>query len=296
MITISTEKDFEEIIKTYIEKALPLKLYINFNNSLIEEPPSEQEINEMFQLLRDQGYVDNEVNRDEIHEEIHEEIRDDNISSETDYIHNVACKLCTKSIIGTRWTCTICPAFNLCSDCEPQHYKSHPLIRITEQLPSGAATVFSLCTGLNNLNEKIHQIPEKDPIVCASTVAHNAKEEISSVYNSISSQIASGSKNLRQELEDFVGDATKIIEQIPNKLKDIQTKFSGVLSNCSSSLEDLKYTLAFEDKMRKSERFATQHKTLEEMGFLDRQKNEALLQQFCGNVEVCLNILLTTPQ
>jgi hypothetical protein len=288
MINISTEQGFADIVKSYIVKSLPLKIYIKTDNPRIEEPPSEQEINDMFQLLRDQGYVDNI----KVNSRVEDDNSEDTIPS--GFNHKIACQLCKKMIIGTRWTCTICPGVNLCTECETQHNKSHPLIRITEQLPSGTETVFSLCTGLSKLNEKIHQISVKEPIICASSAAHNAKAEISGVFNSISTQVTTGSKNLRQEMGGLVDEASKIIDQLPNKLKDIQTKFSEVMSSCGSTFEGIRDSMIFEDTTKVT-RFASELRTLEEMGFSDQSKNEKLLKQFGGNVEVCLDVLLNLP-
>eukprot|EP01103_Thecamoeba_quadrilineata_P019902 TRINITY_DN8285_c0_g1_i1.p1 TRINITY_DN8285_c0_g1~~TRINITY_DN8285_c0_g1_i1.p1 ORF type:complete len:339 (-),score=44.58 TRINITY_DN8285_c0_g1_i1:1-912(-) len=285
IMSILNEQDFAKAIHNHATKSLPLKLYINTDNSLLEEPPSEQEINDMFQLLRDQGYVEPAEDTNPI------------FVNQTGFNHDVECHLCNKLIIGTRWKCTVCSAVDLCNECEPNHDESHPLIRITEQLPSGFnSTAFSLCHGLYKFDEKIQQISEAKSNISTvySSAAQNAKQEISSVINMISSQMVEGSKNLTHELEDFVGDASKVVEHIPRRLKDVRSRLSGMISSCSGSFNDLRGTLLREEKSS-VEQFAAQHKALEEMGFSNRQRNENLLVQFNGNVEVCVENLISTP-
>merc|ERR1712060_129151 len=48
---------------------------------------------------------------------------------------NVTCDICgQEGIVGTRYKCTVCPDYDLCETCEPQHDRSHPMIKINEPL------------------------------------------------------------------------------------------------------------------------------------------------------------------
>jgi len=58
------------------------------------------------------------------------------IEAEFGPVHrNVTCDGCGKEgIVGTRYKCTVCPDFDLCENCEPEHDRSHPMIKINEPL------------------------------------------------------------------------------------------------------------------------------------------------------------------
>jgi len=60
----------------------------------------------------------------------------DNIEAEFGPVHrNVTCDICgQEGIVGTRYKCTVCPDYDLCETCEPQHDRSHPMIRINVPL------------------------------------------------------------------------------------------------------------------------------------------------------------------
>jgi len=48
---------------------------------------------------------------------------------------NVTCDGCgMEGIVGTRYKCAICPDFDLCENCELEHDRSHPMIKIKEPL------------------------------------------------------------------------------------------------------------------------------------------------------------------
>jgi len=48
---------------------------------------------------------------------------------------NVTCDGCgQEGIVGTRFKCTVCTDFDVCENCEPQHDRSHPMIKINEPL------------------------------------------------------------------------------------------------------------------------------------------------------------------
>lgn len=48
---------------------------------------------------------------------------------------NVTCDVCgQQGIVGARYKCTVCPDYDLCENCEPEHDRSHPLIKINEPL------------------------------------------------------------------------------------------------------------------------------------------------------------------
>lgn len=60
----------------------------------------------------------------------------DNLEAEFGPVHrNVSCDICLQDgIVGTRYKCTICPNYDLCETCEPQHDRSHPMIKINVPL------------------------------------------------------------------------------------------------------------------------------------------------------------------
>jgi len=48
---------------------------------------------------------------------------------------NVTCDGCGQSpIVGTRYKCTVTPDYDLCAECEPNHNRSYPMIKINEPL------------------------------------------------------------------------------------------------------------------------------------------------------------------
>merc|ERR1719483_33253 len=60
----------------------------------------------------------------------------DNLEAEFGPVHrNVTCDICLQEgIVGTRYKCTVCSNYDLCSTCEPQHDRSHPMIKINVPL------------------------------------------------------------------------------------------------------------------------------------------------------------------
>merc|ERR1719428_798928 len=60
----------------------------------------------------------------------------DNIEAEFGPVHrNVTCDICgQEGIVGTRYKCTVCPDYDLCQTCEPQHDRSHPMLKINMPL------------------------------------------------------------------------------------------------------------------------------------------------------------------
>jgi hypothetical protein len=303
-------------MRLYSDKTTPLKIFVYKDNAppesvsatpesisttpesisvtpeSVSAPPSEEEINEMFQLLKENGFID------KTEEEKANEMNMNGVN--TGFNHKVLCINCSKEITGIRWKCTICPSLDLCSDCEPHHDKSHPLIRITEELPNGLGFTFSLCTRLQQVNTKLHSLSEKTqiPIATASAAAHTAKEEISSAFGALTHQVVTRSKDLGQEVETLVSDASKALEE---KFKKVQTRVGGVITSCGKSIDSLvQDTFASGNttccSTAPSNRYEVQLKSLEEMGFVDRLTNERLLAQFDGSVEACLEDLLSNPK
>ncbi len=72
-------------------------------------------------------------------EEKEEEIKERPLSQTDSAIHACACNSCGKSpIIGVRYSCSVCPSYNLCSDCEAKGVHSEHIlmkVRTPEQLP-----------------------------------------------------------------------------------------------------------------------------------------------------------------
>jgi len=60
----------------------------------------------------------------------------DSVEAEFGPIHaNVTCDGCgEEGIVGTRYKCTVCPDYDLCENCEPEHDRAHPTIKINEPL------------------------------------------------------------------------------------------------------------------------------------------------------------------
>lgn len=60
----------------------------------------------------------------------------DNIEAEFGPVHRgVVCDICGQDgIAGTRYKCTVCSNYDLCETCEPQHDRSHPMIKINVPL------------------------------------------------------------------------------------------------------------------------------------------------------------------
>lgn len=60
----------------------------------------------------------------------------ESVEAEFGPVHaNVTCDGCgQEGIIGTRYKCTVCPDFDLCENCEPEHDRSHPMIKINQPL------------------------------------------------------------------------------------------------------------------------------------------------------------------
>lgn len=61
----------------------------------------------------------------------------ESVEAEFGPVHsNVTCDGCgVEGIVGTRYKCTVCPDYDLCENCEPEHDRSHPTIKIN--LPLG---------------------------------------------------------------------------------------------------------------------------------------------------------------
>jgi len=60
----------------------------------------------------------------------------ESVEAEFGPVHsNVTCDGCgAEGIVGTRYKCTVCPDYDLCENCEPEHDRSHPTIKINEPL------------------------------------------------------------------------------------------------------------------------------------------------------------------
>jgi len=171
-ISLCSDMELEELAQLSLDSPLRIDIIDGIfqlepnssqNNSTLQsntpqEPPTEQEINEMNKFLEEQGY--NKINAD--------------LSSDELVDHNIQCKQCSKKILGTRWLCSVCPSFDLCQCCEAQHDRAHPLVRIVEPISRSSEAVYSLCSSLQQSKERLSNFNSY-----ASEFAHSLKTDLS---------------------------------------------------------------------------------------------------------------------
>jgi len=264
-VPVYADAEFQPIVKHHSEKTLPLRIRISQDKE--ETPETDRISNSSSCSQADRKNTSTQFQRKEVER----------------CQHNVICSLCLNKIQGTRWKCTRCLDCNLCDSCERTHSRSHPLIRILEGLPPSSEVVFSLCTAL-------HQVSGSDAI----TTAKSAKEEIREFL----SDIFDNTSQLSQEIEGLVQASSKIVQNIPKKLLDLQTLLSQVLSGTSSKHSG---QTKEEEEEREEEReeeeealsqYSEQHQTLLNMGFSQRERNHLLLSNCNGNIDLCIDQLL----
>jgi glutamate mutase epsilon subunit len=271
-VLVRSDLDFQEIVKYHSEKTLPLRIRI----ALDKEEEEEEEIKEINQTetipIDSRPMTPNsspQVKRKEVERS-----------------HNVNCSLCLNKIHGIRWKCTVCPHYDLCNSCETNHIRSHPLIRIVEELPPSSEVVFSVCTGLHQLNQKLEKISVSPPLTSATSTAKTAKEEISEFFCDLSTQAYNNTTILTNEIGGLVQDASKIVQKIPRKFKEIQTRFSEMLvcspASCQGNPSEAEQKVLFPEQLE----------LLQNMGFSQKDKNIQILTKHNGNIELCINELL----
>jgi hypothetical protein len=150
-----------------------------------------------------------------------------------------------------------------------------------EELPPSSEVVFSVCTGLHQLNQKLERISESHPVTSATSTAKTAKEEISGFFCDLTTQAYNNTSNFTHEIGGLV-------QKIPKKFKDLQTRFSEMLI-CNPAPSCQENPL---DRTEEKVLFPEQLELLQNMGFSQKDKNLELLTKFNGNIELCINALL----
>jgi len=268
-ILVSTDTEFQEIVNYHSEKTLPLRIRI-----------FEKEENLESSTIKSYSPTCSPISSPQIKRKV-----------EVENSHNVNCSLCSNKIYGIRWKCTVCPNYDLCNICEHNHPRSHPLIRIVEELPLRSEVVFSVCTGLNQLNQKIDKISESTPISSATNTAKTAKDEITEFFCDLTTQAINNTTLLTHEIEGFVLDASKAVQKIPTKIKDLQTRLSEMLI-CNPAQPPASVPQENISRTSQLPVFSEQLELLQNMGFTQRETNLKLLTKHHGNIEFCISELL----
>jgi len=279
-VLINNELNFQQIVKYHSEKTLPLRIRISHEQ--------EDEIESSDNISKSTTQTTSPIPSPQTRRK----------APEVESTHNVNCSLCLNKIHGIRWKCTVCPHFDLCNICEQSHIRSHPLIRIVEELPQSSEVVFSVCTGLHQINHTFEIISESTPISTATSTAKSAKEEISEFFSELSTQAYNNTSIITHEIEGLVQDASKIVHNIPRKLKDLQTKFTEMIISGHpppTSAPAPSETAVPNEKATQTQQqpqYLEQLQLLQNMGFSQRENNLQLLSRYNGNIELCLNDLL----
>jgi len=254
-VPVNADSEFQPIVKHHSEKTLPLRIRISQEKDETDKISNSNNCSQADRRNTSTQFQRKEVERCQ---------------------HSVICSLCFSKIQGIRWKCSRCLNCDLCNNCEASHSRSHPLIRIVEELPSSSEIVFSLCTGL-------HQVSDSAALTTAKTAKEEIREFLSDIFDNTS--------QLSQEIEGLVQASSKIVQNIPQKLQDLQTMFSQVLS-CTSSEKSCRTEEEEEGEEEVLSQFSEQHQILLNMGFSQRERNQLLLSNYNGNIELCVDQLL----
>jgi hypothetical protein len=298
-VLVTTDSEFQHIVKYHSEKTLPLRIRIS-------QEKEKDQVPEIITSTQSKSCSPScsPISSPQVKRRVESPVQSS---------HNVNCSLCTCKIYGIRWKCTVCPHCDLCNNCEQYHPRSHPLIRIVEELPLRSEVVFSVCTGLNHINKKIDELSESPPITTATSTAKTAREEIADFITDITAQAMNNTAALGHELEGLVQDATRVVQSIPTKIKGLQTKLSEMLiCNPATPSSPIIPTPSVPQENRspsapsapqenrspspstteKPEVFSEQLELLKNMGFNQPETNLQLLLKHNGNIELCVNELL----
>jgi len=275
-VSINTESNFQQIVQHHSEKTLPLRIRISHEKDEIEIAEIENVSKSIPQPSSPSRSP--QMKRKEVESS-----------------HNVNCSLCLNKIHGIRWKCTVCPHYDLCNNCEQSHIRSHPLIRIVEELPPSSEVVFSVCTGLHQINQKFEKISESTPITTATSTAKTAKEEITEFFSDLTTQAYNNTTHITHEIGGMVQDASKIVQNIPRRFKDLQTKLTEMIITGQATPAPAAPPCVPNEKGNRTEEqpaYLEQLEALENMGFSQRERNVVLLSKHKGNLEMCVNDLL----
>eukprot|EP01103_Thecamoeba_quadrilineata_P005725 TRINITY_DN15493_c0_g1_i1.p1 TRINITY_DN15493_c0_g1~~TRINITY_DN15493_c0_g1_i1.p1 ORF type:complete len:360 (+),score=80.71 TRINITY_DN15493_c0_g1_i1:126-1205(+) len=233
---------------------------------------------------------------------------------------NIFCSSCKIEIVGVRWKCSICP-LNLCELCEPwdNHNSSHPLLRMKQPISPALNCAYMTISNFHQFGEQINRYLSSPQVAEISTnaikIGEKIGEEVAGKIKSVADEVFEQTKEIRQEISsvitketnNFVGMCSKLNEELSKTCRySSQPKQQNPRPQPSKPVSVPKYTELPKPRVVPEPvpapapvpvptpiEYAWELDVLHQMGFVDDIKNAALLKQFRGDLNECLNSLFT---